>query len=203
MWLRSLSRRRRRRLERDLDRGLRHHMDRRVRGLTADDIDEDEARRRASLELGGRRRNDPRYNPRVIGFRRGSVLLATRRETRAVAVLVVSAIGAVACGPRWTWRSHQADWERSIEASLVERPSWREHRQLPGGFLLQVDQGPPAIAAVHEGANSFLFDRDGQLPMVSKLPRDDPRARGFRAIYGRDLETCERLDARWYYCRVT
>jgi putative ABC transport system permease protein len=49
----NLFRRRRDRLERDLDRELRYHMDRRVEDLITDGSSEPEARRRASLELGG------------------------------------------------------------------------------------------------------------------------------------------------------
>ena len=49
----NLFRRRRDRLERDLDRELRYHMDRRVEDLMQDGLGEPEARRRASLELGG------------------------------------------------------------------------------------------------------------------------------------------------------
>ena len=49
----SLFRRRRDRLERDLDRELRYHMDRRAEDLIKDGLSEPEARRRASLELGG------------------------------------------------------------------------------------------------------------------------------------------------------
>ena len=44
---------RRDRLERDLDRELRYHMDRRVEDLIKDGLSEPEARRQASLELGG------------------------------------------------------------------------------------------------------------------------------------------------------
>ena len=44
---------RRDRLERDLDRELRYHMDRRVEDLINDGLSEPEARRQASLELGG------------------------------------------------------------------------------------------------------------------------------------------------------
>ena len=46
-------RRRRDRLERDLDRELRYHMDRRVEDLIKDGAREPEARRRARIELGG------------------------------------------------------------------------------------------------------------------------------------------------------
>jgi putative ABC transport system permease protein len=46
-------RRRRTRLERDLDRELRYHLDRRVDELIADGLSEPEARRRANLEIGG------------------------------------------------------------------------------------------------------------------------------------------------------
>ena len=49
----NLFRRRRDRLERDLDRELRYHMDRRVEDLIKDGLGEPEARRRASIELGG------------------------------------------------------------------------------------------------------------------------------------------------------
>ena len=49
----NLFRRRRDRLERDLDRELRYHLDRRVEELTKDGLGEPEARRRASIELGG------------------------------------------------------------------------------------------------------------------------------------------------------
>jgi putative ABC transport system permease protein len=49
----NLFRRRRDRLERDLDRELRYHMDRRVEDLMKDGLSEPEARRRASIELGG------------------------------------------------------------------------------------------------------------------------------------------------------
>jgi putative ABC transport system permease protein len=49
----NLFRRRRDRLERDLDRELRYHLDRRVEDLITDGLSEPEARRRASLELGG------------------------------------------------------------------------------------------------------------------------------------------------------
>ena len=49
----NLFRRRRDRLERDLDRELRYHMDRRVEDLIKGGLSEPEARRRASLELGG------------------------------------------------------------------------------------------------------------------------------------------------------
>jgi predicted permease len=45
--------RRRDRLERDLDRELRYHVDRRVEDLINDGLSEPEARRQASLELGG------------------------------------------------------------------------------------------------------------------------------------------------------
>lgn len=45
--------RRRRRLERDLDRELRYHLDRRVQELTSEGLGEAEARRRAGMELGG------------------------------------------------------------------------------------------------------------------------------------------------------
>lgn len=44
---------RRARLERDLDRELRYHIDRRVEELIADGVSEPEARRRANLEIGG------------------------------------------------------------------------------------------------------------------------------------------------------
>ena len=46
-------RRQRDRLERDLDRELRYHVDRRVEDLIKDGLSEQEARRQASLELGG------------------------------------------------------------------------------------------------------------------------------------------------------
>ena len=49
----NLFRRRRDQLERDLDRELRYHMDRRVEDLIKDGLSEPEARRRASIELGG------------------------------------------------------------------------------------------------------------------------------------------------------
>lgn len=49
----NLFRRRRDRLERDLDRELRDHMDRRVADLLNEGLSEAEARRRASIELGG------------------------------------------------------------------------------------------------------------------------------------------------------
>ena len=49
----NLFRRRRDRLERDLDRELRYHVDRRVEDLMKDGLGEPEARRRASIELGG------------------------------------------------------------------------------------------------------------------------------------------------------
>jgi putative ABC transport system permease protein len=49
----NLFRRRRDRLERDLDRELRYHLDRRVEGLIKAGLSEPEARRQASLELGG------------------------------------------------------------------------------------------------------------------------------------------------------
>ena len=45
--------RRRDRLERDLDRELRYHLDRRVDDLTRDGLSEPDARRQASLEFGG------------------------------------------------------------------------------------------------------------------------------------------------------
>jgi putative ABC transport system permease protein len=51
--LRNLFRRRRDRLERDLDRELRYHIDRRVEDLIKDGLGEPEAQRRASIELGG------------------------------------------------------------------------------------------------------------------------------------------------------
>lgn len=51
--LRNLCRRRRDRLERDLERELRYHLDRRVEDLIAEGLDEGEARRQARLELGG------------------------------------------------------------------------------------------------------------------------------------------------------
>src|SRR5688572_33084937 len=44
---------RRNRLERDLDRELRYHVDRRVEDLIKEGLSEAEARRHASLELGG------------------------------------------------------------------------------------------------------------------------------------------------------
>src|SRR5262249_20165195 len=53
MRLLNLFGRRRRRLEQDLDRELRYHVDRRVRELTDGGLDESDARRRAGLELGG------------------------------------------------------------------------------------------------------------------------------------------------------
>src|SRR5262245_56208622 len=49
----NLLRRRRDRLDHDLDRELRYHVDRRVEELMADGLDETEARRRANLEIGG------------------------------------------------------------------------------------------------------------------------------------------------------
>ena len=49
----NLFRRRRDRLEQDLDRELRYHIDRRVEDLIKDGLGEPEARRRASIELGG------------------------------------------------------------------------------------------------------------------------------------------------------
>ncbi|HJR58633.1 MAG TPA: ABC transporter permease [Vicinamibacterales bacterium] len=49
----NLFRRRRNRLERDLDRELRYHIDRRVEDLIKDGLSEPEAQRRASIELGG------------------------------------------------------------------------------------------------------------------------------------------------------
>ena len=49
----NLFRGRRDRLERDLDRELRYHVDRRVEDLIKDGLSEPEARRQASLELGG------------------------------------------------------------------------------------------------------------------------------------------------------
>src|SRR5262245_32943255 len=49
----NLFRRRRDRLNHDLDRELRYHVDRRVEELMTDGLAESEARRRASLEIGG------------------------------------------------------------------------------------------------------------------------------------------------------
>ncbi len=49
----NLLRRRRDRLERDLDRELRYHIDRRMTDLIRDGLSEDAARRQAGLELGG------------------------------------------------------------------------------------------------------------------------------------------------------
>jgi putative ABC transport system permease protein len=49
----NLLRRRRDRLERDLERELRYHVDRRVEDLTSGGLSEPEARRRAGIELGG------------------------------------------------------------------------------------------------------------------------------------------------------
>ena len=49
----NLFRRKRKRLERDLDRELRYHLDRRVEDLIEDGLSESEARRQASLEFGG------------------------------------------------------------------------------------------------------------------------------------------------------
>ena len=49
----NLFRRRRDQLERDLDRELRYHMDRRVEDLITDGLSEPEARRLASIEFGG------------------------------------------------------------------------------------------------------------------------------------------------------
>ena len=49
----NLFRRRRDRLERDLDRELRYHMDRRVEDMVASGLSEAEARRQASIEVGG------------------------------------------------------------------------------------------------------------------------------------------------------
>ena len=51
--LRNLLPWRRRRLERDLERELRYHLDRRIEDLTREGLTATEARRRASLELGG------------------------------------------------------------------------------------------------------------------------------------------------------
>jgi hypothetical protein len=49
----NLFRRRRDRLERDLDRELRYHMDRSVEDMVASGLSEAEARRQASIEFGG------------------------------------------------------------------------------------------------------------------------------------------------------
>jgi putative ABC transport system permease protein len=49
----NLFRWRRGRLERDLDRELRYHLDRRIDDMVADGLSETEARRRANIELGG------------------------------------------------------------------------------------------------------------------------------------------------------
>ena len=49
----NLFRRRRDRLERDLERELQYHIDRRVDALIADGWREQDARRQARLELGG------------------------------------------------------------------------------------------------------------------------------------------------------
>ncbi len=49
----NLLRRRRDRLEDELDRELRYHLDRRIAEMTAEGLDEAEARRRANLEIGG------------------------------------------------------------------------------------------------------------------------------------------------------
>src|SRR5437763_865519 len=49
----NLLRGRRTRLERDLDRELRYHFDRRVEDMRAEGLGEDEARRRAAIEMGG------------------------------------------------------------------------------------------------------------------------------------------------------
>jgi len=49
----NLFRRRRDRLERDLDRELQYHVDRRVNELTAAGLNEDDARRQVGIELGG------------------------------------------------------------------------------------------------------------------------------------------------------
>src|SRR5688572_29153339 len=43
----------RRRMEQDLDRELRYHLDRRVRDLTGSGLGESEARRQAAIEFGG------------------------------------------------------------------------------------------------------------------------------------------------------
>src|SRR5688500_11639093 len=51
--LRNLFRWRRDRLERDFDRELRYHVDRRVEDMIKAGLSEPEARRQASLELGG------------------------------------------------------------------------------------------------------------------------------------------------------
>jgi hypothetical protein len=49
----NLLRSRRRRLEQDLDRELRYHVDRRIEDLVAADLSEANARRRAAIEFGG------------------------------------------------------------------------------------------------------------------------------------------------------
>src|SRR5262245_45290279 len=49
----NLLRRRRERLERDLDRELRYHVDRRVDDMVEAGLSESEARRQVSLEFGG------------------------------------------------------------------------------------------------------------------------------------------------------
>ena len=129
--------------------------------------------------------------------------MSRRPHSSVCAALVLSALGLLACGPEQPWPRHHVEWERSIETALAKRPSWQESREIAGGFRLQVDPGPPAIASVSKEADVFLFDRDGQLPSVTRLPHDDRRARGFRALYGADLETCASLDARWYHCKIT
>jgi hypothetical protein len=53
----NLLRSRRARLERDLDRELRYHFDRRVADMVAAGLSETEARRRAAIELGATSRS--------------------------------------------------------------------------------------------------------------------------------------------------
>src|SRR5689334_22745011 len=85
---------RRRRLERDLDRELRYHADRRVSDLTGSGLSDAEARRRIAVELGGRaqtveevrdawvwrwlsdRGRDARYGLRALARRPGFTLTA-------------------------------------------------------------------------------------------------------------------------------
>jgi hypothetical protein len=129
--------------------------------------------------------------------------MSLQSHRHVCAALVLSTLGLQACGPEQPWQRHRVEWERSIETALSKRPSWQETREIAEGFRLQVDPGPPAIAAVSRETDMFLFDRDGQLPSVTRLPHDDRRARGFRALYGADLETCASLDARWYHCKIT
>jgi predicted permease len=178
-------RRRRARLEHDLDRELRYHIDRRVEDLVANGVSEPEARRRANLEIGGIMQVrdavrdtwtwptldglviDLRYAIRSLTKNRGFALGMTSVLTLALAanIAVFAVVNAVLLQPL-----PYPDADRLVSIETLWTTTGRVSQDVSGPDYLDWETQSDvfaAMAAIH-GNN------------------DDPTVVGDRAVFAND-----------------